>query len=184
MKIIGICGSPRKKSNSTRMVKEVLKGAKKAGAKIEIIQVAALNLEYCDGCLTCDQTGKCHFKDKGNKINKKLSKADGLVIGTPARFDNVSGHLKNFIDRTNPLADQEKLKGKKAVLVAAGYWHEDTSRERALGCLEYFCEAQGIKPIEKIGVYEKSGKPGMVGKEKKVLNFCWETGRKLVEALS
>jgi multimeric flavodoxin WrbA len=184
MKILGICGSPRKKSNSTRMVEEVLRGAEDVGAKIKLVKVADLNLEYCDGCLTCDKTGKCHLKDGGNKINEELAQADGLVIGTPDRFDNVSGHLKNFIDRTNPLTAKERLEGKKAVLVTTGYWHDDASREKALDCLEYFCEAHGVEVIDKVGVYEKSGKPGMIAKERKVLSFCRKTGRKLADVLT
>ncbi len=38
MKVIGICGSPREKSNSTRMVEEVLRGAKENGVEVGIIK--------------------------------------------------------------------------------------------------------------------------------------------------
>lgn len=183
MKIIGICGSPRKKSNSIRMVEEVLRGAKEVGAEVEAIKIADLNLVYCDGCLVCDETGRCHIEDGLNEINEKLAKADGLVIGTPDRFDNVSGHLKNFMDRTNPLAANERLKGKRVVLLTVGYWHEDVSREKTIGCLKNFSEAHGMGVVGSVMAYEKSGKPGMIEKKKGVLEKCFRLGQKLVKSL-
>ncbi|MFZ5366083.1 MAG: flavodoxin family protein [Patescibacteria group bacterium] len=179
MKIVGICGSPRKNSNSTRMVEEVLRGAKDTGAQIEIIKLGDLKIEFCDGCLSCDQTGKCHFNDGMNEICERMARADGFVFGSPTRFDNVSGMMKNFMDRTNPLCKDARLKGKTTGLVTVGYWEENVSRERAINCFKNFCEAHEMEVIGDLEAYEKSGRPGEIAKKKDVLEECYKLGQRL-----
>lgn len=183
IKIIGIGGSPRKKSNSNRMVEEVLKGASDFGAETEMILLGDLKIEFCDGCLSCDKTGRCHFSDEMNEICEKMAKADGLVFGTPARFDNVSGLMKNFIDRTNPLCKDSQLKGKKGALVTAGYFPKDISRERTIGSLTNFCEAHKTEVIGNVLAYTKTGKPREIEKMRNVLSRCYELGKKLVQSI-
>ena len=180
MKIIGICGSSRENSNSTRMVEEVLKGAKDAGAEIEIIKLGELNIKCCGGCLECDETGRCHLDDDLAAVLDKMVKANGFVFGTPARFDNVSGLMKNFMDRTNPLCKCLLLKGKVTGLVTVGYFPKDISRERVLDCLDNFCEAHGIKVIGEVVAYERSGKTGRIAENKDILGKCYQLGQKLV----
>jgi multimeric flavodoxin WrbA len=54
------------------------------------------------------------------EIYAKIENADVIVIGTPNYYDNVSGLLKDFIDRTNPFYETGKLKGKKMITIAVG----------------------------------------------------------------
>ena len=182
MKIIGICGSPRVGGNTEIMVKKTLRGAKEVGAKIELIHLGKINLEFCDGCLSCDETGECHLIDGMTQIYGKLREADGLILGSPARFDNVSGEMKAFIDRTNPLAKDMELKGKKVALLTVGYWHEDESRRRTLQSLRYFCKAHEMEVVGSVMAYEKSGRQGMVKKDKSLLKKCHRLGQKLASS--
>ena len=56
-------------------------------------------------------------KDLNNKIPIE---ADLIVIGTPNYFDNVPGLMKDFIDRTVPFYETDKLKGKKLITIVTG----------------------------------------------------------------
>ena len=107
MKLLGICGSPRK-GNTEWMLRKFLEAATKAGAETEIILLKDKDIKGCSGCLSCDAGGKdrkgvCKIQDDMQKILPKLIEADGIAFGTPVYFEMVSGLLKNFMDRTCPI---------------------------------------------------------------------------------
>ena len=120
MKVVGICGSPRK-GNSEWMLKRFLESVAKDGAEIDLILLRQKNIKGCDGCLKCEVGGKereglCRITDDMEEIYPKLLEADCLVLGTPVYFEMLSGLLKNFIDRT--CAIWPRLEGKAIVGIA------------------------------------------------------------------
>lgn len=119
IKILGIMGSPRK-GNTEIMVFEVLEGAKSKGADTETINLRSMNIKLCNGCMECEGSAACVYDDDMREILKKVQEAKGIVIGSPTYFDNVPGTLKNFIDRTLPVYDLRKLRGKFLGIVAVG----------------------------------------------------------------
>jgi len=114
MKALGISGSPRA-GNTEWMVKTVLGAINRAGIETELLLIRKLDIRLCTGCLTCEAGGKdrkgiCKLPDDMNAIYPKILAADGLLLGTPAYFELLSGMLKNFIDRT--CAIWPRLEGK------------------------------------------------------------------------
>jgi multimeric flavodoxin WrbA len=137
MKIIGICGSMRKKSNSEWMVRKVLDSARSEGVSTDLVLLRDLNIEYCNGCDSCFRNGGgCVIDDDMQDIYPRLLEADVIVLGTPNYFRNVSALTKNFMDRTNALIKGEpgSLQGKYAIgLCVGGQPLEDTQHcERVL----------------------------------------------------
>lgn len=64
MKIIGINASPRgSKSQTKKLVKAVLDGARSQGATVELVDLCRLKMEYCNACGICYERGKCVHKD-------------------------------------------------------------------------------------------------------------------------
>ena len=53
MKVVGICGSPRK-GNTEWMLRKLLEGAAREGADSELILLREKDIRTCDGCLTCE----------------------------------------------------------------------------------------------------------------------------------
>jgi multimeric flavodoxin WrbA len=107
MKVIGICGSPRK-GNTEWMLTKLLEEVAKAGVETELILLREKQIKGCDGCLSCEvggaqRKGSCHIQDDMQPIYPKLMEADGFAFGTPVYFDMLSGLLKNFMDRTCPI---------------------------------------------------------------------------------
>ena len=101
MKIIGIVCSPREGGNTEILVSRALDGAKEAGAEeTKVIHLSGKHITPCDGCRTCEETGKCHLDDDMQDIYAELLEADGIIIGTPVFFWGVSAQAKALIDRT------------------------------------------------------------------------------------
>lgn len=122
MKIIAINGSPRGKSSTTYlMVEEFFKGAQNQGAITEHILLSQMNIHHCVGCLTCwTQTpGACVFRDDMQKIN--FMNCDLIIYATPLYADNVSGLLKNFIDRSISHRIPGQMPPKIMVIANCGY---------------------------------------------------------------
>lgn len=184
MNIVGVVGSHRESGNTEIMVKLCLEEAQKAGAATEVILLRELKLQLCDGCLECDDTGECHIDDGMNKINKKLAAADGIIFGTPARWRLLSGDLKVFLDRTNPLAVPKKLSGKKTGIIAVGQTSEseaDSIRDAA-NTVKLYCEDNEMDVVG-IVIGENALKKGDILKNEKALEECRELGKKIVESI-
>jgi multimeric flavodoxin WrbA len=100
MKILAISCSPRKKGNTATLLAEALKGAQQEGAEVELYSVSGKTIKPCDGCRTCNESGKCHIQDDMQELYSKLLEADGIIFGTPVYFYNMASQAKAIIDRT------------------------------------------------------------------------------------
>jgi multimeric flavodoxin WrbA len=106
VKVLGICGSPRK-GNTEWMLTTVL-NAVGDGAETELLLLRMADVRTCRGCLSCEQRdesgrGSCRIEDDMQSILPKLLAADVIVLGTPGYMSLLSGLLKNFLDRTCPI---------------------------------------------------------------------------------
>jgi multimeric flavodoxin WrbA len=120
MKIIGVCGSPRK-GNSEWMLSTLLDKARQCGAETELVLLRKMDIKMCRGCLACEKAGKkrsgnCIQKDDMNALYPKLIAADAIVLATPVYMEMLSGLLKNFLDRT--CAVWPRLEGKRIAGIA------------------------------------------------------------------
>jgi len=114
MKILGICGSPRK-GNSEFVLRNILSKFKEKEAKTDLILIREKNIQLCDGCLVCSG-GKapCKTKNDMREACDKLKQADIIIVASPVYYDMISPQLLNFIVRLNPI--ENELKGKKLLL--------------------------------------------------------------------
>jgi len=102
MKVIAINGSPRKKGNTCTLLKLVLKELEQEGIDTEIVQLGGEAVHGCTACMKCfkKQNKRCTIKkDKINDIIEKMVEADGILIGSPTYFTNVTPEIKALIDR-------------------------------------------------------------------------------------
>lgn len=128
--ILGVNGSPRKNGNTFKLLSLALKAAEAEGAKTEVIHLYDYNIKPCIGCLS-DELKKCKYPcviedDDMGTLYEKVLRADGLVIASPVYWFNVSGQLKNFIDRLTVFENMIFIdgrcwvEGKVAGVIAAG----------------------------------------------------------------
>ena len=135
MNIIAICGSPRE-GNTEFVLKRILTKAGELGASTELVLLRKKRIEFCDGCLSCDSTGKCKIRDDMQLIYPKLEEADLIILGSPNYFNNISGIMKNFVDRLLPFYYKEKLKDKKIVAVVVGASDKIEMIKKPIDCFE------------------------------------------------
>lgn len=128
--IIIINGSPRKNGATAKILYKMKERLlQKENIKVEFIHIIDLQIKSCTGCCSCYKTGYCYIEDDAEKLSKKISLADGLIMGSPTYASNVSGILKQFIDRGHFVIEQ-LLYNKYAISVVTGenYGSRDTSK--------------------------------------------------------
>lgn len=118
MKVIGIVCSPRLRGNTEAAIAAALEGAKDAGSEVELLVLAGKTMAPCDACRSCWETGRCHQDDDMQAVYPKLLEADGIILGSPAYFLDVSAQAKILVDRTYAFIKERKLRGKVGGIVA------------------------------------------------------------------
>ena len=93
-KIVLVSSTFRKRGNSEILADEFEKGALEGGNQVKRINLRDIELKFCIGCLSCLKTGKCVQKDSVNAL---------LEYATPVYYYEMSGQMKTFLDRLNPL---------------------------------------------------------------------------------
>jgi len=108
MNILIFNGSPRGRNSNTFVIAEAFsEGAVSAGAKAEQVLLVEKKIHHCRGCLHCwtRTPGQCAIKDDMAGLLAKFDGVDLVIYATPLYVDNVSGLMKNFMDRQIPMAD-------------------------------------------------------------------------------
>lgn len=131
-KVIVVTSSPRKGGNSEILAQKFAEGAKAAGSEVKFIAVRDVGLKFCTGCMYCQSHDKCVLSDGMNDLYKSFENADVLVFATPVYYYAVSGQLKTFLDRLNPLYVR-KNKFKEVYLLATSADGDESAMD---GCVK------------------------------------------------
>ncbi len=104
-KIIVIDGGPRKNMNTASVITAFVEGAKSVSSDVEVVVIRLYDLDYkgCISCMACKLKGKasniCCFKDALTPVLNDIADADGLVLGSPIYFGEVTGEMRSFLER-------------------------------------------------------------------------------------
>jgi multimeric flavodoxin WrbA len=178
MKIIGVCGSPRK-GNTEWMLSTLFKELNRMGAETELLLLRKMDVQLCRGCLACEKGGKdrpgvCVIKDDMNAVYLKLLAADVIVLATPGYMGMLSGRLKNFLDRT--CAVWPRLEGKRL----AGLAVVEETTGQVMQNLKYY--AKLLKMDWAGGVFTYAKLPGDAAKKPGLEARLGKLARKIVTA--
>ena len=129
MKVVVINGSPRKCGVTAEVLHIIEKDFVGEGIDVEYYDLSEINMSHCIGCCSCYKNGHCCIRDDAEKLSQMIADADGLVLGSPTYASNVSGLMKDFIDRGHFVIEQ-LLHDKYCVTVVTGenYGNRDTSK--------------------------------------------------------
>lgn len=131
--VLIISTSFRQNSNSDLLAEAFAKGARDAGHQVEKIRLAGKEIQFCRGCLTCQETQRCVIRDDAADIVEKMKNADVLAFATPIYYYEMSGQMKTMLDRANPLFPAEYAFRDIYLLTAAAEDGDDVWRRAAEG---------------------------------------------------
>lgn len=105
-KVYAINGSPRKNHNTAKMLDRALDGVKAEfpDSEVERIDLFDLKFSSCRSCFACKRKDEkflrtCAIKDDLAPVLEKIKEADGLIIGSPVYFGDITGYLHSFYER-------------------------------------------------------------------------------------
>lgn len=106
MKFFAINGSPRKNCNTAQLLDKSLEGIKSVfpDASTERIDLYDFPFHGCRSCFACKRIngrhyGRCVQKDDLKPILDEIVQADGIILGSPIYFSDVSGNMRCFLER-------------------------------------------------------------------------------------
>jgi multimeric flavodoxin WrbA len=176
MKVLGIVCSPRKGGNTEVLMQEALTGAQACGAETDLLTVCDKNVNPCDGCLSCEKTGKCHIKDDMEEIYLKLLDADGIIWGTPVYFFNVTAQAKIIIDRSYALyINNNRLTNKVGGVISIG---ASLGNASVWNLFNSFFSVHHMLSTDFVYGYARS--KGDIRKDKHAMKASRELGRQIV----
>jgi len=125
MKVVAFNGSARKGGNTADLLKIVLSEIAGHGIETELVELGGKPINGCIACFKCfkNKDGHC-AAPKSNLVNECLDKmkgADGILLGSPTYFADVSAGMKALIERCGMVsrANGDMLKRKAGAGVVA-----------------------------------------------------------------
>ncbi len=190
--VLGLLGSPRRKSNTAVLLAGVLKGAAAAGAEVETISLRELKFSSCLHCRGCDKEGRCVVRDDWQIIYPKIRAARHLVLASPIQFSGVSGQMKSMIDRgqcfwvekyrlKRPVSEMEGER--RGVFAATCGGRDERVFKWAKHTVKAFFNSAGFCYWEEILEAETDAAPP-IGERADVLAKAEALGRRMVEGAS
>jgi len=124
MKVVGFNGSPRKKGNTGILINTVFQELEQEGIETELVQLSGKKIAGCVACFKCfsNVDKRCAVDTDGlNECIEKMIEADGIILGSPTYFSNITAESKALIDRAGMVstANGQMLKHKVGAAVVA-----------------------------------------------------------------
>ena len=124
MKVVAINSSPRKEGNTFFLISAVLEELKKKGIETEIHSLSGRPIQGCIACYRCfeNKNRRCAVeKDALNEFIGLMEKAEGILLGSPTYFSDVTAGMRALIERAGLVAraNDYMYKGKVGAAVVA-----------------------------------------------------------------
>ncbi|MEA4846046.1 MAG: NAD(P)H-dependent oxidoreductase [Clostridiaceae bacterium] len=131
MNLLFINGSPNKDGNTVRLAKALIDGKDYNTIHLVDCKLYSYGQEYED-----DQFGE---------ILSKMKASDTIVIGSPVYWHNLSGAVRNLIDRFYGPVSQGELRGKRLFVLFQGASPEKWMLESGEYTMKRFAGLYGME---------------------------------------
>ncbi len=182
MKVIAFNGSARKEGNTALLLNTVLDELKAEGIGTELYPLAGKPIQGCIACYKCfeKKNKRCNVeKDIVNECIEKMIEADGILLGSPTYFADVSAGMKALIERSGMVSrangDMFKRKAGAAVVAVrrAGSYHVFSSLN------SFFLIGQMIVPGSSYWNIGRGREPGEVKNDEEGMKTMKQLGQNM-----
>jgi multimeric flavodoxin WrbA len=107
MHVVAFNGSARADANTAILLRTVLAELEHAGISTELMQLAGAPIRGCTACYQCfkHRNQRCIIThDCVNMCIEKMLAADGILLGSPTYFADLTAEMKALIDRAGMTA--------------------------------------------------------------------------------
>jgi multimeric flavodoxin WrbA len=111
VRILGICGSPRKGATHFALNTALAEAVKSADAETSLVELRGKKITPCIGCNKCvnANVNDCLvYQDDMNRLYKEFFDYDGVLIATPVYEMGITGQLAAFFSRFRPFYLRQK----------------------------------------------------------------------------
>ncbi len=184
MKVIAINGSSRKGGNTATMINTVFERLSVNGIETELLELAGRAPGGCIGCFKCFEHKDKRCAVKGDIVNECIEamlSADGIILGSPSYFADMSAGMKALIERAGMVsrANDWMFKGKVGASICA---ERRAGATTVLSSMNFFfLQAQMVMPGSSYWNIGVGRNPGEVSNDTEGIetmrnlgdNFAW-----------
>ena len=100
-KIVILNGSPRRKGNTSALVKAFTEGAESSGNTVTEFFLVGMKIHGWKGCFGGHSSRECPCgqKDDMGKIYPAVKECDVIILASPLYYWNMSGQIRTAVDR-------------------------------------------------------------------------------------
>ena len=182
--------SPRPNSNISQMLNLMRNELLANGNIVNYVDVCKLQFHPCIGCMKCRSTHDCIMpEDDAKQILRLVQQSDGIIVGSPCYWSNMTGQLKMLFDRwvygmmdhSSQGVPRPLLNGKKAALVTtcSTRWPFNLLFKQSLGTVRALKEVLCWSGFKIVGTVQKSGTLNGEGLSSREIAKCRKTAGKL-----
>ena len=192
VKLCAIFGSPRRKGNTSLLLRKAIEGARDAGAEVTEIVLRDKKLSPCLEIYGCKEAGKCVIKDDFHEIVGQMLESNGVMLASPIFFYSVSAHAKILIDRCQSLwmkkyyiekTDRKNwIPKRKGLFISLGATNGKKLFDGPLLTVKYFFDVLDMT-LHKSLLYRGIDLEGEINEYPEHLEEAYEAGRDLVKAI-
>ena len=192
VKLCAIFGSPRRKGNTSLLLRKAIEGARDAGAEVTEIVLRDKKLSPCLEIYGCKEAGKCVIKDDFHEIVGQMLESNGVMLASPIFFYSVSAHTKILIDRCQSLwmkkyyiekTDRKNwIPKRKGLFISLGATNGKKLFDGPLLTVKYFFDVLDMT-LHKSLLYRGIDLEGEINEYPEHLEEAYEAGRDLVKAI-
>jgi Multimeric flavodoxin WrbA len=178
-KILAFNGSARENGYTAKIINQILAGAKECSVNIKQYNLERMDIRFCRGCLYCRKTAVCAIDDDMQDVYEQMENADGIILGIPIYFRQMTGQCKTFIDRLFPLYSSEgpRMGNKKVVLVYTQGYNVAEKYQTYISATTEIFKLMGWEVEEVLVCYGTNS--GLADKNIALMEKAYETGVKM-----
>jgi len=191
MKILGICGSPRKANSTTLFALEkALAAVEERGGDTQLLRLSQYTFSGCIDCGVCRKKPDCSIDDDFKQTIIPLLKdpeVKGMIYASPVYFGGVTWQMKAFLDRSvlfrrNGFQFENRVAGVLTVGRSRHGGQELAAMDLVKNCLIHgMIVVPDSSPTSHFGGLLWSGIPGGIENDRMGIETAVNLGKKMAE---